>query len=82
MADPITTHIAEHWHLYGLLAFGGGITTTIKIHGSNIKRLWDTKQDKSICVIARQQVCDDLGEIKDDVKWLVRKASDRRAEHE
>ena len=72
MADPVTTHIAEHYQIYGLVIFGGGVGNMVRVHSKNITALWAQKQDINVCNTEHKHVTATLNEIKDDVKEILR----------
>lgn len=72
MADPISTHIAEHYQTYGIVLFYGGMVATVKINYDRISRLWlkmdslsEEKTDKEQCDKHQEAVQDGFRELKD-----------------
>ena len=75
MSDPVITHVTENWRIYGFIATAGGLGTMVTVLTRNVTALWKLKQDKTVCFTEHISVKSDIAEIKDNVKWLVRRAN-------
>lgn len=53
-----------------ILLYVGGIFAMVLVHSKNITRLWDLKQDKTVCDPTHDAIRDDIMDIKENVRWL------------
>ena len=71
MSDPLITHLAGNWQIYGLLVLCGGVTANVKTLKANVTKLWEQKQDINVCDSEHKHVSESLVRIESKVDQLL-----------